>query len=114
MHPSGGIVDLGLPTVRAAEDEDARTTSGWAVQFCLWSLNPAVAFKELTDKARCVLLTSGTLAPMDSFASEVSSAPEAQLMFWRPACCDITITQRAEDAVRQFHALETHALPESC
>ena len=48
------------------------TESGWAVQLCLWSLNPAVAFKELTDKARCVILTSGTLAPTDSFASEVS------------------------------------------
>ena len=58
---------------RAVEDDEGRAVSGWVVQLCLWSLNPAVAFKELTDKARCVVLTSGTLAPMDSFASEVSS-----------------------------------------
>ena len=45
------------------------------MQLCLWSLNPAVAFKELTDKARCVVLTSGTLAPTDSFASEVGLQP---------------------------------------
>lgn len=38
---------------------------------CLWALNPALAFREVTAAARCVVLTSGTLAPMESFASEV-------------------------------------------
>ena len=57
---------------RVVEDDEDSAVSGWAVQLCLWSLNPAVAFKELTDKARCVILTSGTLVPTDSFASEVS------------------------------------------
>ncbi len=61
--------------VRSVEDDDERSVSGWVVQLCLWSLNPAVAFKELTDKARCVVLTSGTLAPTDSFASEVGLPP---------------------------------------
>lgn len=55
------------------EDDEGVSVSGWAVQLCLWSLNPAVAFKELTDKACCVILTSGTLAPTDSFASEVGT-----------------------------------------
>ncbi|KAL0027241.1 hypothetical protein WJX77_006278 [Trebouxia sp. C0004] len=59
---------------RSVEDDDERSVSGWVVQLCLWSLNPAVAFKELTDKARCVVLTSGTLAPTDSFASELGAS----------------------------------------
>lgn len=41
----------------------------------LWCLNPAVAFGQLTGGhgggARCVVLTSGTLAPLVSFASEL-------------------------------------------
>ena len=41
------------------------------VQLCLWSMNPAVAFRGVSEAARCVVLTSGTLAPMDTFASEV-------------------------------------------
>lgn len=44
----------------------------WAVQVSLWSLNPAVAFAELAAKARSVVLTSGTLAPLESFATEAS------------------------------------------
>ena len=35
-----------------------------------WCLNPAVAFSALRA-ARCVVLASGTLAPLDSFASEL-------------------------------------------
>ena len=41
------------------------------MQMCLWCLNPAVAFWEVHHKARSVVLTSGTLSPLDSFASEV-------------------------------------------
>lgn len=37
-----------------------------------WCFNPAVAMKRLDKlKARCFLLTSGTLSPLDSFASEL-------------------------------------------
>ena len=45
--------------------------SGWAVQMCLWSLNPAVAFRSVSESARSVILASGTLSPLGSFASEV-------------------------------------------
>lgn len=45
--------------------------SGWAVQFCLWSMNPATAFNTITATSRSIILTSGTLSPLDSFASEV-------------------------------------------
>ena len=53
-------------------DEDDVEVSGWRLQMCLWCLNPAVAFWEVNHKARSVILTSGTLAPLDSFASEVA------------------------------------------
>ena len=54
---------------RSVEGEEV---SGWKTQVCLWCLNPAVAFWEVKEKARSVVLTSGTLAPLESFASEAS------------------------------------------
>lgn len=72
--------------VRSVEDDDERSVSGWVVQLCLWSLNPAVAFKELTDKARCVVLTSGTLAPTESFASEVGLQPVVAVAIESASC----------------------------
>lgn len=37
-------------------------------------MNPAVAFRPLADIARCVVLASGTLSPMDSFETELGVA----------------------------------------
>ncbi|KAK9806231.1 hypothetical protein WJX72_006639 [[Myrmecia] bisecta] len=59
---------------RNTNEDGQGEVSGWVVQFCLWSLNPAVAFHEVSEKARSVLLTSGTLAPMATFASELGVA----------------------------------------
>uniref|UniRef100_A0A8C4WG16 DNA 5'-3' helicase n=1 Tax=Gopherus evgoodei TaxID=1825980 RepID=A0A8C4WG16_9SAUR len=36
-----------------------------------WCLNPAVAFSDLNGNVRTIVLTSGTLSPMDSFSSEL-------------------------------------------
>ncbi|KAJ1948938.1 Fanconi anemia group J protein, partial [Linderina pennispora] len=36
-----------------------------------WSLNPGVIFKDIASKARSVILTSGTLSPLSSYASEL-------------------------------------------
>lgn len=43
------------------------------VKINFWSLNPALAFRDLVGEngARSVILTSGTLAPLNSFASEL-------------------------------------------
>ncbi len=39
---------------------------------CFWCLNPAVAFAKLASSARSsIILTSDTLSPLDSFASEL-------------------------------------------
>ncbi|KAM0905107.1 hypothetical protein ACQ4PT_017554 [Festuca glaucescens] len=37
----------------------------------LWCLNPAVVFQDIADLTQSVILTSGTLSPMGSFASEL-------------------------------------------
>ena len=44
--------------------------TGWVSQLCLWSLNPATAFRSISEQLRAVILTAGTLSPLDSFASE--------------------------------------------
>ncbi|XP_063311363.1 Fanconi anemia group J protein [Pelobates fuscus] len=44
-----------------------------------WCLNPAVAFSDLSDAARTIVLTSGTLSPMDSFSSELGVKFSIQL-----------------------------------
>ncbi|XP_071848796.1 Fanconi anemia group J protein homolog isoform X3 [Apostichopus japonicus] len=36
-----------------------------------WCMNPAVAFSDVGGEARTIILTSGTLSPMGSFASEL-------------------------------------------
>ncbi|TMW57821.1 hypothetical protein Poli38472_014424 [Pythium oligandrum] len=46
---------------------------GWEVKMCIWCLNAAVAFSDVVKEARSVILTSGTLSPMDSFAGELGT-----------------------------------------
>ncbi|KAG0268519.1 Fanconi anemia group J protein [Linnemannia exigua] len=48
-------------------------------EFKFWCLNPGVIFRQLSTKARSVILTSGTLSPMDSFASELQTRFAVQL-----------------------------------
>ncbi|KAF9984021.1 Fanconi anemia group J protein [Mortierella antarctica] len=43
-------------------------------EFKFWCLNPGVIFRPLSMKTRSVILTSGTLSPMDSFASELQAS----------------------------------------
>jgi len=40
----------------------------------LWCMNPAIGFKTIASISRSVILTSGTLDPLDSFASELSTS----------------------------------------
>lgn len=48
-------------------------TSAFGVRnvMSLWCLNPAVVFQDIADITHSVILTSGTLSPMGSFASEL-------------------------------------------
>uniref|UniRef100_K3X4V5 Helicase ATP-binding domain-containing protein n=1 Tax=Globisporangium ultimum (strain ATCC 200006 / CBS 805.95 / DAOM BR144) TaxID=431595 RepID=K3X4V5_GLOUD len=46
---------------------------GWELKMCIWCLNAAVAFSDVVKQCRSVILTSGTLSPMDSFAGELGT-----------------------------------------
>ncbi|KAF9149935.1 Fanconi anemia group J protein [Linnemannia schmuckeri] len=48
-------------------------------EFKFWCLNPGVIFRPLSSTTRSVILTSGTLSPMDSFASELQTRFAVQL-----------------------------------
>eukprot|EP01114_Cavostelium_apophysatum_P012798 TRINITY_DN2954_c0_g2_i1.p1 TRINITY_DN2954_c0_g2~~TRINITY_DN2954_c0_g2_i1.p1 ORF type:complete len:866 (+),score=174.26 TRINITY_DN2954_c0_g2_i1:149-2746(+) len=61
-------------TARSAPDEPKT----WAYTMSFWSMNPAVAFRDLKS-ARSIILTSGTLAPTSSFATELDCEFKHQL-----------------------------------
>lgn len=48
-------------------------------KLCIWCLNPAVAFSDLTRDCHSILLASGTLSPMGSFASELGASFDVRL-----------------------------------
>lgn len=56
---------------RRGADAKDEPEDPWQVQLSLWCLNPACIFREIGEQARSVILTSGTLSPMTSFASEL-------------------------------------------
>ncbi|OQR81918.1 hypothetical protein THRCLA_11287, partial [Thraustotheca clavata] len=43
------------------------------LKLCLWCLHAGVAFSDITSNVRSVILTSGTLSPMTSFAGELGT-----------------------------------------
>lgn len=45
----------------------------WELKMCIWCLSARVAFSDVVKAARSVILTSGTLSPMDSFAGELGT-----------------------------------------
>ena len=49
------------------------TYGGVEFKLGLWCMNPAIAFRHLRDNARSIVLTSGTLSPMESFRSELAT-----------------------------------------
>ncbi|XP_065192679.1 uncharacterized protein LOC135823764 isoform X2 [Sycon ciliatum] len=60
------VVNRGF--IRRPREDDAEF---WSLTLHFWCLNPAVCFKEIDNAARTIVLTSGTLAPIDSFSSEL-------------------------------------------
>ena len=44
-----------------------------------WCMNPAVVFDPMVKQARNVILSSGTLSPIDTFASELSTKFDQKL-----------------------------------
>eukprot|EP00899_Mesostigma_viride_P027820 jgi/Mesvir1/8222/Mv12510-RA.2 len=68
-----------LAILKYSKWNDSTRSSLMTVDLCLWCLNPAVAFTKVASKARSVILTSGTLSPMCSFASELGTEFKVRL-----------------------------------
>ncbi|GAB2300458.1 hypothetical protein Dimus_034500 [Dionaea muscipula] len=51
--------------------EAGNDSGSWTHTLSLWCLHPAVIFRDIADQSLSVILTSGTLAPMNSFSSEL-------------------------------------------
>jgi len=63
-------------------NETQSTQSGQlniSVKFSLWCMNPAVAMQDLSRTSHAVILTSGTLSPLDSFSSELGMQFKVQI-----------------------------------
>ncbi|XP_019094422.1 PREDICTED: Fanconi anemia group J protein homolog [Camelina sativa] len=63
------VLDYEMGLLRSAR-RGTRDT-GWTHTFSLWCMNPSVVFKDLADLSLSIILTSGTLSPMNSFSSEL-------------------------------------------
>jgi Rad3-related DNA helicase len=74
------------------------------VKLALWCLNPAVAFAALSAESHSVVLTSGTLSPMTSFASEVSCSTvrckwmQYSVSFKKNASCNTVVQVKSMPA----------------
>lgn len=65
------MVDYQLGLQRCVKKVAGQATHGWTHTLSLWCLNPAVVFRDIADLSMSVILTSGTLSPMNSFSSEL-------------------------------------------
>ncbi|XP_020576572.1 Fanconi anemia group J protein homolog [Phalaenopsis equestris] len=63
--------DYQLALQRYVKRDGSNAASDWTISLSLWCLNPAVVFKEIADLSLSVILTSGTLSPLNSFSSEL-------------------------------------------
>ncbi|KAL0073826.1 hypothetical protein J3Q64DRAFT_1882960, partial [Phycomyces blakesleeanus] len=52
---------------------DSSTSSEWVFKLGFWCLNPGVIFNQLSTLTHSIVLTSGTLSPLNIFASELNS-----------------------------------------
>ncbi|XP_018915007.2 Fanconi anemia group J protein homolog isoform X1 [Bemisia tabaci] len=59
--------------VGRAERRGRNFTTSWKYSLNIYCLHPAVAFKEINESLRSVILTSGTLSPIESFQSELGA-----------------------------------------
>ncbi|XP_027092260.2 uncharacterized protein [Coffea arabica] len=65
------VNDYLLALQRYVKRDGVNSAGGWTHSLNLWCLNPSVVFKGIADASLSVILTSGTLSPMNSFSSEL-------------------------------------------
>ncbi|GMI91400.1 hypothetical protein like AT1G20720 [Hibiscus trionum] len=65
------IFDYQLALQRYLKKDEKNAFGSWTCSLGLWCLNPSVVFRDVADLSLSVILTSGTLSPMNSFSSEL-------------------------------------------
>ncbi|KAM7513981.1 hypothetical protein LguiA_003564 [Lonicera macranthoides] len=65
------IYDYQLVLRRYIKRDAGNFGGEWTCTMSLWCLNPSVVFKDIATLSLSVILTSGTLSPMNSFSSEL-------------------------------------------
>ncbi|MED6206439.1 hypothetical protein PIB30_026649 [Stylosanthes scabra] len=73
------MLDYQLALQRCVRKDAGRAFGNWTHTFSLWCLNPAVVFRDVGDLSLSIILTSGTLSPMNSFSSELGIQFETNL-----------------------------------
>lgn len=81
---------------RGGRGRGGQSVSGFKLELCLWCMSGGVAFSPLAELAHSILLTSGTLSPLSSFAHELKT--------------DIPIKLE----VFSFHISVSHSLTSMC
>ncbi|KAJ2120345.1 hypothetical protein IW147_005155 [Coemansia sp. RSA 720] len=82
MHGSKFVTDFRIAVVRHPNPElrtskKRKRQSGFDAKpafintLSFWTMNPGVVFSEIAEQTRSIVLTSGTLSPLDSYASEL-------------------------------------------
>jgi Rad3-related DNA helicase len=69
LEDSRYMKDYGMILTEKTRTERGRPITEHTLEMVC--LNPAIAFKEIKNKVRSLILTSGTLSPMNTFASEL-------------------------------------------
>ncbi|KAJ1971713.1 hypothetical protein H4R35_005102 [Dimargaris xerosporica] len=52
----------------------SKPTRSFTFEFSLWCMNPGIVFRSVVEQTHSVILTSGTLSPMNTFMSELQTA----------------------------------------
>ncbi|XWS14360.1 hypothetical protein CRYUN_Cryun35bG0002700 [Craigia yunnanensis] len=65
------VFDYQLALQRYLKKDGRNAFGSWTCSLSLWCLNPEVVFRDIADLSLSVILTSGTLSPMNSFSSEL-------------------------------------------
>ncbi|KAI9246356.1 hypothetical protein BY458DRAFT_536907 [Sporodiniella umbellata] len=75
IDKSGGM----LRAKKGKGKTKSKVDSTWLYKLGFWCLNPGVIFQDMCKKTKSVILTSGTLSPMASFATELDTQFAASL-----------------------------------
>ncbi|EQC25210.1 hypothetical protein SDRG_16908 [Saprolegnia diclina VS20] len=67
------VDDYKLVAIKSRPFGGGKKAAQMQLKVCLWCLHAGVAFSEITSQVRSVVLTSGTLSPMTSFAGELGT-----------------------------------------